>query len=369
MTFSELPAELSSEGNQPKYRRIAAALEEYLRRTQPPSGTKFFNDRLLAEHFATTPMTMARSLNYLVSRGLLERRVGAGTFVNAIAGPAGGKRRIGIVCHEDIRPEEVYVTPVLSRFNSFWDERHYTVVSFRGNPADYRQLIDEYELSGLMVFVPREEFSSKIRELRAENFPVVSIGHTLRGLDDVSFGTDHEAATKAAVAYLYNIGHRKIGFMTTNLNQASSGVYRRGYQQAMWERNLPIHPDWEFTVGEGDDPANRLVEKQLDQLLATRAMPSAILICNVFNALFLYQYAQRKNLRIPDDLSLIGFDDAEFLKHLSPPLTVMAQELNKFTEHAAEELLYMIEHGRTSGLHYQTQPILLERNSCIKITH
>ncbi len=366
MTLNDLPNAAPETPGIPKYRQIAAVLEEYLKRTAPPCGEKFFNDRILAGHFETTPVTVARSLNYLVSRGLLERRVGAGTFIgNCIHTPV-GKRRIGIICHEEIKAEEVYVSPVLNRFGGFWEEHRYSVVTLRGEPADYRRLIAEYELSGIMVFVPREEFAPTIQDLRDDNIPVVSIGYALPGLADVSFGTDHQAAAIAAVDYLHKLGHRKIALLTNDYESGSNAVHRRGYRQAMWERQLPQHPDWEMY--DDTQPLDRnILVPQFERLCAAGELPTAILVCNLFNILHLYHIAACRGLRIPDDLSLIGFDDAEFVRHLSPPLTVMAQELDRFTLHAAEELLHMIEHGCPSGRRPDFHPVLIERGSCTKI--
>ena len=98
----------------PKYRQIAGVLADFLLTKKPPLGSKLPNDKELARRFNVALMTMSRALNELSSRGLLERKVGSGTFVRSLAGPAALKtRRIAIVCHEPITLEGGFVTSLL----------------------------------------------------------------------------------------------------------------------------------------------------------------------------------------------------------------------------------------------------------------
>ena len=71
----------------PKYRQIAGILADFLLTKKPPLGSKLPNDKELARRFNVALMTMSRALNELSSRGLLERKVGSGTFVRSLAGP------------------------------------------------------------------------------------------------------------------------------------------------------------------------------------------------------------------------------------------------------------------------------------------
>ena len=363
MQIEDLPIIAPTGGKLPKYRQIAAVIEEYLQRTNPPPGSKFFTDRVLAEHFLTTPVTIAHSLNYLAENGLLKRRAGSGTYVGSFTPVNNRRRRIGIICHEMIYEENCYVSPLLSKFGSFFEERSYECVILRGNPADYRRLVEDYQLSGIMVFEPREEFADELSALRRDNVPVVSIGNAMTQLPDISFGTDHAASVKTAIQYLYTLGHRKIA-LYCSLARASGPVFLRGYRDAMWELQLPVHRDWELTVSRSEEMVSERISV-LDELQKSGNMPTAILVANVFDTLSLYSYAAENQLRIPEDLSLIGFDDAELIQKLNPPLTVMAQDVNQIAGSAAECLLGMIE-GREDTLNNNTHKhsSLIKRGSC-----
>lgn len=366
MPIEDLPMVTPAGGNLPKYRQIAAVIEEYLLRTNPPPGTKFFTDRALAEHFLTTPVTVAHSLNYLAENGLLNRKAGSGTYVGRCAPISNRRRRVGIVCHQMIVENQCYVSPILSRFGSLMEERGYECIALRGGPEDYRRIFEEYQLSGIMVFVPRENFAGELAALRRDHVPVVSIGYAMRELPDISFGTDHAASVEAAVRYLYGLGHRRIA-LSCSLAQASGPVFLRSYRRVMWDLHLPVHPDWELTVTcEGEPVTARL--GVLDSLRETGNLPTAILASNVLDAVVLYHYAAKNHLRIPEDLSLIGFDDSELARQLNPPLTVMAQDVAEIAASAARCLLGMIE-GRE--FHYDKDnhknSTLIERGSCAPV--
>lgn len=360
--LEDLPIILPEGSNLPKYRQIAAVIEEYLRRTNPPAGTKFFTDRMLAEHFMTTPMTVAHSLNYLAENGLLKRRAGSGTYVGKFT-PTHNRRRIGIVCHEIICDDKCYVSPILSRFSAFFEMRNYECIILRGGPEVYRRMVDEYQLSGIMILVPREEFAEDLSALSRDNIPVVSIGYAMTGMPKLSFGTDHAANVKTAIQYLYDLGHRKIA-LYSSISQASGPVFLRSYRQEMWYRQLPVHPNWELAVSRTDEPLSIRL-KELTELRESGNMPSAILIANVFDAVAIYSYAAENKLRIPEDLSLIGFDDAELARELNPPLTVIAQDVAKIAEAAAGCLLSKIENRECNECDVNDKnTVLLERGSC-----
>lgn len=363
MTIEDLPMITPAGGSQPKYRQIAGVIEEYLLRTNPPPGTKFFTDRALAEHFSTTPVTVAHSLNYLAENGLLSRKAGSGTYVGRFAPVGSRRRRIGIVCHQMIMEDHCYVSPILSRFGSLLEARSYECIALRGGPEDYRRIFEEYQLAGLMVFVPCEDFAGELAALRRDHVPVVSIGYAMAQLPDISFGTDHAASVEAAVRYLYGLGHRRIA-LCCSLAQASGPVFLRSYRRVMWELHLPVHPDWELTVAREDETvAARL--GVLDSLRESVGLPTAILVANVLDAVTLYSYAAKTHLRIPEDLALVGFDDTELARQLNPPLTVMAQHIDEIAASAADCLIGMIE-GRE--FHYDSDThknsTLIERGSC-----
>ena len=370
MRLSDLPITNPVNTNSPKYLQIAAVLEEYLQRADLAEGERFFSDRMLAKRFSTTSVTVAHSLNYLVNKGLLCRRRGSGTYVGKRLPACNSRLRIGIICHEIICSDDCYVTPVLRKFCDFFDEYNCDLISFKGEPSDWRRLIKEYELAGVMVFVPKNSFKDELAALSAENVPVVSIGYAIPELPGISFGTDHGAAVKKAVEYLYEYGHRKIAVAYCS-NQASGNVFEQKYRQAMWDLQLPVHPAWSMNFdslagGSQEDKSEKfwLVFKEL---IEQNNMPTALLVTNVLDAAPLYSMARQYSLNIPGDLSLIAFDDPLFLDQLAPPLTVIAQDLDNIALNAASCLQAKITGKKYTETMQYNQPMLIERGSVRKI--
>ena len=368
MRLSDIPLITAATVNLPKYRQIAAVLEEYLLCANLPEGERFFSDRALAQRFSTTSVTVAHSLNYLVSKGLLSRRAGSGTYVGKNIPSRSSLRRIGIVCHEMICSDEFYSAPILRKFSAFFEKNNCECISFKGDPADWRRLIAEYQLAGLMVFVPKENFAGELLNLRSENIPAVSVGYAMPDLPSVSFGADHADSVSMAVDYMYKLNHREIALFYSKF-QASSSVFERSYRQAMWEHKLPVNPRWEITLPYNDDSGRMLLEydeikEHWLKLKNSGSMPSAVLVQNIFDALAFYNFAAQHDIKIPDDISLIAFDDPPFAAQLNPPLTVIKQDLDCIASSAAETLLAMIENRFAPGSVQQPKTLLIERNSC-----
>ena len=370
MRLSDLPIINPANVNQPKYLQIAAVLEEYLQRANLAEGERFFSDRMLAQRFSTTSVTVAHSLNHLVSKGLLCRRRGSGTYIGKRVPDRNSRLRIGIICHEIIAPDECYVTPVLRKFSEFFDKCNCEAISFKGEPEDWRRLIREYDLAGVMIFVPKGDFKDEIIKLRQDDIPAVSIGYAMPELPGISFGTDHGATIRKAVEHLYTLGHRKIAVIYSK-EQASGEVFERNYRQAMWDFQLPAHPAWSIdSAWENSRDIEKSAERFwqiFSELRQQNDLPTALLVTNVLDAAPLYCMAKKYKLNIPGDLSLIAFDDPLFSSQLEPPLTVIGQDLDNIALNAASALLAMIESRDFSKTIIYKQPELIQRGSVRKI--
>jgi LacI family transcriptional regulator len=270
-----------------------------------------------------------------------------------------------------IMADSCYNEVVLSKFSEFFEKHNYECISFKGAPSEWRRLIKEYDLCGIMVFVPEKGFGAELSRLRAENIPVVSIGYAMPELPDVSFGTDHAEAVKSAVDYLCSMGHSKIAIFY-NPTQASGPVFAASYRQAMWNHQLPVHPLWEVDTSLlqqcKENPARYVdIWSVIQQQKAANIMPTAVLTPNICDAAAIYNIASQHDLNIPEDISLIAFDDPVFAAELNPPLTVVAQDLEYIASSAAAALLAMIEkHNDSKKLEYKT-PNLIRRNSVRRI--
>lgn len=345
----------------PKYRQLALALEQLLLRGSIGPGERLPGDRELAAHLGTSTVTVSKALNELAGRGLLRRKVGCGTFAEVPGGPS--SRRIGIVCHEIVLPDLAYITPLLNNFYGYWEERGYQVVTLRGRPESYRQLFQEWQLAGMMVLVPREEFFPAIGSLQADGLPVVSIGFACPALPLIAFGSNHEKTAEESVAYLHALGHRRIGYISFS-DSSSNLIHGRGYRKGMWAAGLPIHPDWELGMNRREHFA-----EDLQALYGRGEPPTAFLISEIHMVIRMYNILHQIGVAIPGDVSIVGFDDPAYLTEINPPLTVFRQHLEEFSGQAARQLENQVLGRPLERINHENiGSILVRRGSCRALT-
>ena len=341
----------------PKYQRLANSLEHWLKESGFAPGTKLPGDRELARHLNTTVVTLAKSLKILSERNLLERRIGSGTFVANGTKQCRSNLRIGIVCHETIQADQAYVTPLIEYLYDFWKERSCQLISFIGEPPDYEKLIHEYSLSGLISFVPRENFRTDLAALWQRGVPLVSIGIEFPELPEISFGSNHELITFDAIKYLTGLGHRKIGII--NELASSPGLMRmRSFQRAMYQAGLPVNPEWCLSN-------TAELAHNLEMAIKKYGTPTAWLIYTPLQMPLIYEVMRRLKLRVPEDVSLLGFHDSPFFQYLNPPLTIIHQRIKEFTILAARQLEHIIVNKTPMEITERFNGgILIERTSC-----
>ncbi len=337
MSFDNLHFVADANSRLPKFRQISRYLEQYLRNNELPPGTRLPGDRQLAEQLGLAPVTVFKGLNELVREGVLTRQVGSGTYV-ARRGAA-RVERIGIICHDHILQDSAYLSPLTEYFCKYWESRGCRILTMRGTPDEYEKLIDEFKLSGILVMVPKESFFEKIAAMTQQGVPVVSIGFAHPDYSDIAFGNNHEKTAEEAVSYLHSLGHTRIGCIESKIGSVHNTTRLRGYAKGMFNAHLPSHPDW-LIHGDAAD-----AEEKLRQLFTIPDHPTAFLVMNIHFIISIYRFLGRLNMRIPQDISLIGFDDAPFLTEIDPPVTVFKQNLEEMAAQATAQLENMI-YGR-----------------------
>jgi DNA-binding LacI/PurR family transcriptional regulator len=173
-------------------------------------------------------------------------------------------------------------------------------------------------------------------QLRARGIPFAIVdptGESLHGTPSV--GATNWNGGLAATRHLLGLGHRRIAVIGGPAGVLCSRARVDGFRAAMDEAGVPIDATLvshgPFQVDEGLTTARRL--------LARRDRPTAIITGNDLQALGVYQAARESRLHVPEDLSVVGFDDLPIARWVSPPLTTIRQPLIEMAEAAAELVL------------------------------
>ncbi|WP_022868949.1 LacI family DNA-binding transcriptional regulator [Schaalia vaccimaxillae] len=165
-----------------------------------------------------------------------------------------------------------------------------------------------------------------------------------------------------ATQHLIELGHKRIGFICGPSDSVPSRERFEGYRSALRMHHLHFDPDLvdgdNFTYENGHAVAQRLLR------LPTAKRPTAIFASNDMGALGVYEAARELGLRIPEDLSVVGFDDTNLAHWATPRLTTVHQPLHDMGARAVETLI-AINNGnlRTHGAPIQLSTALIIRNS------
>lgn len=162
-------------------------------------------------------------------------------------------------------------------------------------------------------------------------------------------------ATKSMV----DAGHQKIGIITGNLRKSVAKNRLQGYKKALSEANIVLNPDW--IVESHFDFEGGIVGAQ--KLLALSDRPTAIFCCSDTIAIGAYQAIQNQGLRIPQDISIMGYDDIELARYLFPSLSTISQPKAELGKLAVETLLQRIQEPNENYRTLVLEPTCILRES------
>ncbi|MGD8117841.1 substrate-binding domain-containing protein [Vibrio sp. TRT 29B02] len=160
-----------------------------------------------------------------------------------------------------------------------------------------------------------------------------------------------------AAKHLIDSGHTEIGCITGPLVKHQAQMRYEGYKRALNESGLDFNANW---IIEADFECEGGFEA-FNKMLAKGRLPSAIFVCNDMMAMGVINAANAKGIRIPEDISIIGYDDIHIAKFMSPSLTTIHQPKYRLGKAAVEALLNRLEKGATDAQVVQLEPTLVER--------
>jgi LacI family transcriptional regulator len=190
------------------------------------------------------------------------------------------------------------------------------------------------------------------------SIPVVAIDpHTGPG-GPSTIDSDNVGGARVATRYLIELGHRRIAHIRGRSDLASAELREAGYRESLAEAGIPFDAT---LVRDGGYQA-ALTAETTRELLTRPDRPTAIFAANDMSALGVLKVAHELGLRVPEDLSVIGFDDIPEAASSIPPLTTMAQPLHDLGAQALEMLIDLLD-GHDVPSHVQLPAELVVRAS------
>jgi LacI family transcriptional regulator len=208
---------------------------------------------------------------------------------------------------------------------------------------EIRALIEHSNIDGLIMAPPLAEVRPVVKLLRDMNKPVVRVSPgNVRGFDAVH--TNDREVSAEMTRYLASLGHQRIAFIRGHKDHRAISNRVLGYQDGLKAAGLPMRSS---LVVEGDNSFESGIEFG-HKLLQRKRRPSAIFAGNDDMATGVLHVAHKLGVKIPEELSVAGFDDAPLARQLWPTLTTVHQPVFKLAEKATELLFRQIRGEKLS---------------------
>lgn len=242
--------------------------------------------------------------------------------------------------------------------------------------AGYRIMLDIYEqeedktaydlylerrVDGFIILGQKK--SSKLIDIFCENkVPFVLVGDYGDQSDEIcQVEIEDKTAVRSAVEYLINIGHTKIGIITGSLEYASACNRLSGYLEALQAAGIKKREEY---IENCENMTEIMGENLAKKLLLLKDPITALVAFNDSVALSAYKAAQSLNVSIPDQLSVIGFDDSMVASYVQPGLTTIWQPSYEKGEKAANLLIDALESQEVPRGKVELKCVIIYRDSC-----
>ncbi len=266
---------------------------------------------------------------------------------------------IGVIAEEI---GDSYSSPIISGIEQYLRQRDYffLTVVHRHDPVlltRYSQLLSERGVEGIITV------DTTVHE--SPLLPTVAVaGHKkLKGVTNIVL--DHHQAAVLALAHLKELGHERVAFMKGNLLSSDAKDRWEAIGNVAAQIGMSIDPELTVQI-DTDDPTPMLGYPFTKQLLARRKPFTALFAYNDISAIGAIRALQEQGLRVPQDVSVMGFDDIPGAAFHSPSLTTVRQPLNRMGEVAAQSLLERIEGKKDYLAEIAIEPELAVRESTAK---
>ncbi|MBQ6521032.1 MAG: LacI family DNA-binding transcriptional regulator [Anaerolineaceae bacterium] len=224
------------------------------------------------------------------------------------------------------------------------------------------KLMVGHQVDGVLI-IPQKPASCENLLRFTSLLPSVYLSENLRDQNGSYVSVDNHSGTMLGTEYLYELGHRKILYFGCRAGSTTHQLRADGYKEAC--KNLGITPNIVYfdapssSIEIGYEMAQRELSREHDF--------TAVFASTDSNAIGLMQAAKERNIRIPEDISLLGFDNIRLASLPQIDLTTIAQPKEEMAVRAVKMLIHKIEKGAATPSYEIIRPDLVERGSCRKI--
>jgi len=288
------------------------------------------NTRFVSEGLKEKILQTIRDLNYqpnAIARSLVKRKT----------------HTIGIIISDILNP---FYTAIVRGIEDVTYKSGYNVVLCNTDEDPekemlYIQILMEKRIDGLVISTAFQDGGHPLLS-QLKGIPLVAVVRKINNLASDAVLGDNSGGVYKAIDHLIQLGHRRIGIISGPTGLSSGAERLAGYKKALEGHRIPIEED-RIKIGDFKRESGYSLTKELFKL---SPLPTALFVANNQMTIGALQALTELKIRIPEDISFVGFDDMEWYSFLDPPLTTVEHSPYILGKTAGEVLLQRISHKR-----------------------
>lgn len=370
----------------PASHRVAQALQERLAGGYYLSGSWLPAERSLAAEFGVSRPVVRAAVARLVGEGLLVRRAGCRPLVAAGGAlrpnPIEERRALPTIAavlpqHPTYVSAQAYLRGIHAALQQSAAPYHLAVFDTHSAAPTSRgagpvpesatlERLREEGVAGVIVWhLSGRESLPALRRLLDDGTSVVFIDRHPRDLDCDFVGVDNPSAMRSAIEHLVGLGHRRIAYLSISEDVSTVREREEGYREAMCANGLGPAPELLYVTPQ---TLRAELAAAAEHLLALAEPPTAVAAVNDLHAFAFIRELSARGLRVPEDMSVMGFDDIESYSPHPATLTTVHQPFFQIGQRAAQLLLRRLAPGaapsRAPRQHVMLATSLVARSTC-----
>ncbi|ATG77442.1 LacI family DNA-binding transcriptional regulator [Pseudoalteromonas sp. 1_2015MBL_MicDiv] len=328
----------------------------------------------VASHAGVSKKTVSRVLNNEPNVSVATREKVLAVFKeldytpNPIARGLAQNRSFIIGCLYD-NPSKSYITRVQTGALAACQENNYNLLihpcEFRGEALinNIEQLLQTSRLDGIVLTPPFGDFAELVNFLKSKKIPYARVASAILEDDSISVRSNDEQGAFEVTEHLISLGHKSIAFIKGHPDHSATQQRFKGYRRSLASHGIEFNErlveEGNFSYHSGVDSARSILD------LSPR--PTAVFASNDYMAAAVLKLATQRQLRVPDDISIAGFDNAPIARHIWPGLTTIAQPVEEMTKQAVTQLISHIEQPQDEPFQVILESRLITRESTAQV--
>lgn len=353
--------------SQPLYRQVEAYLRERITSGEIGAGEMLPSVKELCKQFGgINHLTVRQAIKNLTDENLVRSVQGRGSFVT---GQAARDRRVAIVLPH---LEDTLFIRIAKGAQEAFEEAgvRSLILDSRGSgnvEADHIHSLEDLPLDGALIFpIARSDIAEQIFRLKMDGFCFVLVDRYFEDITTPCVVVDNYQGGYDAARYLVEQGRKRVAWIGETYSTAARLRFK-GFQDALNDggiacpstliKNVQLAPDAPVPYHVAQDES---VRTAVEDLLAQTPVPDALMCCDDAEALSTLKVLHDKQVRVPEEIAVVGFDDLPGAALSTPPLTTVRQPMDELGREAAKMLLQRMQ-NKDAPIEKKVLPVELVR--------